>query len=132
MIPLFSRTMTGLRFNGAASPLFAGAAGLAVAGSIAATAAFAAAAPLAGWKHNGTLMLLATPEGAHLPAGAVVEELPVLVRLDVDWFDFTQVWVAKASSGIEGQGRSSSVGGKIAGDGRLFRGEARSGSLRAV
>lgn len=43
-----------------------------------------------GWQHSGTLMLLTTPEGAHLPEGAAVEEFPLLVRLDRDWFDSTQ------------------------------------------
>lgn len=84
MIPLFSRTRTGLRFNGGASRRFAGVA------CLAAAAAIASGVPLPGWKHSGTLMLLTTPEGANLAAGAVVEEFPVLVRLDRDWFDFSQ------------------------------------------
>ncbi len=43
-----------------------------------------------GWKHHGALPILTTPDGANLPASAVVEEFPVLVRLHKDWFDFTQ------------------------------------------
>lgn len=43
-----------------------------------------------GWQHSGTLMILTTPEGADLPAGATVEGFPLLVRLHRDWFDFTQ------------------------------------------
>lgn len=46
--------------------------------------------PPAGWKHSGTLTLLTTPDGANLPAAAVVADFPVLVRLDRDWFDFAQ------------------------------------------
>jgi len=48
------------------------------------------AAPLLGWKHTGVLTVLTTPEGANLPAGAVVEQFPLLVRLDRDGFDFFQ------------------------------------------
>ena len=48
------------------------------------------AAPLLGWKHSGVLTVLTTPEGANLPAGAVVEQFPLLVRLDRDGFDFSQ------------------------------------------
>jgi hypothetical protein len=49
-----------------------------------------AAAPYEGWQHSGSLTILTTPDGANLPAGAVVEEFPVLVRLHRDWFDFAQ------------------------------------------
>jgi len=48
------------------------------------------AAPLPGWKHTSVLTVLTTPEGANLPAGAVVEQFPLLVRLHRDGFDFTQ------------------------------------------
>ena len=50
-----------------------------------------AAAPLPGWKHTGVVTVLTTPEGANLPAGAVVEQFPLLVRLNRDGFDFSQV-----------------------------------------
>ncbi|MEJ6644603.1 MAG: DUF2341 domain-containing protein [Akkermansiaceae bacterium] len=43
-----------------------------------------------GWKHTGALAILTTPDGANLPAGAMIEGFPVLVRLDKDWFDFSQ------------------------------------------
>lgn len=43
-----------------------------------------------GWKHSGSLNLLTTPDGANLPATAEVQDFPVLVRLDKDWFDFKQ------------------------------------------
>ena len=72
--------MTHLRLNGDAPRRFARLATLAAAGFIAASV-FAADAPLPGWKHSGTLMLLTTPEGAGLPGGVVVEEFPVFVRL---------------------------------------------------
>ena len=49
-----------------------------------------AANPFASWQHRGELAILTTPDGADLPAGAVVEDFPVLVRLDKDWFDFKQ------------------------------------------
>ena len=42
------------------------------------------------WRHAGGLTILTTPAGANLPAGVVLEDFPVLVRLDRDWFDFTQ------------------------------------------
>src|SRR5688572_4963963 len=49
-----------------------------------------AVAQYQGWKQAGALALLTTPEGANLPAGAVLEGFPVLVRLDRDWFDFSK------------------------------------------
>ncbi len=42
------------------------------------------------WRHAGEMWLLTTPEGANLPAGAVLEDFPVLIRLLRDWFDFSQ------------------------------------------
>ncbi|MEN9572748.1 MAG: hypothetical protein RL514_603 [Verrucomicrobiota bacterium] len=50
----------------------------------------AATASDRGWQHSGVLTLLTTPAGANLPAGAVVEGFPLLVRLHKDWFDFKQ------------------------------------------
>lgn len=47
------------------------------------------------WRNSGSLCILTTPEGASLPATASVEGFPLLVRLNKDWFDFTQ---AKASA----------------------------------
>jgi hypothetical protein len=46
--------------------------------------------PLSGWKHVGVMAVLTTPDGANLPAGAVVEQFPLLVRLHRDGFDFSQ------------------------------------------
>jgi Concanavalin A-like lectin/glucanases superfamily/Domain of unknown function (DUF2341)/Carbohydrate esterase, sialic acid-specific acetylesterase len=40
------------------------------------------------WKHSGTVFLNTTPAGANLPASAVIEEFPLLVRLHQDYFDF--------------------------------------------
>lgn len=42
------------------------------------------------WKHSGAVTILTTPDGAALPAEAVVENFPLLVPLHKDWFDFTQ------------------------------------------
>ncbi len=47
-------------------------------------------AQYAGWQQSGSIFLLTTPEGADLPASAVVEGFPVLVRLRKDSFDFTK------------------------------------------
>jgi hypothetical protein len=44
----------------------------------------------ANWQHSGSLHILTTPEGANLPATAWEEGFPLLVRLDKDWFDFSQ------------------------------------------
>ena len=49
-----------------------------------------AATPLAGWRHEGTVWLLTTPEGADLPAPARVENFPVLLRLDKSFFNFAE------------------------------------------
>lgn len=44
----------------------------------------------AGWKHSGRIHVLTTDDGAALPAGAVVEQFPLLVRLHRDLFPFAQ------------------------------------------
>jgi hypothetical protein len=43
-----------------------------------------------GWQHSGSIYLLTTPEGANLPASASEEGFPLLVRLDKDFFNFSQ------------------------------------------
>jgi hypothetical protein len=49
-----------------------------------------ASAQYQGWRHTGSLTILTTPEGANLPATASENNFPLLVRLDKDWFDFSQ------------------------------------------
>ena len=49
-----------------------------------------ASAQYADWQHAGSMVILTTPEGANLPASASVKDFPLLVRLDKDFFDFTQ------------------------------------------
>lgn len=56
---------------------------------LSATTAFAAN-PYEGWSHSGSIFLLTTTEGASLPAAAVLEGFPALVRLHKDFFNFTQ------------------------------------------
>jgi len=41
-------------------------------------------------SQHGDLTILTTPDGAGLPASAVIEGFPLLVRLHKDWFDFNQ------------------------------------------
>lgn len=41
-----------------------------------------------GWSHTGSLHILTTPEGADLPGERAVENFPLLVRLNREWFDF--------------------------------------------
>ena len=43
------------------------------------------------WKYSGSIYILTTPEGADLPASALVKDFPLLIRLDKDFFEFTQV-----------------------------------------
>jgi hypothetical protein len=43
------------------------------------------------WAHSGSLFILTTPEGADLPTGLTVTNFPLLVRLDKNNFDFTQL-----------------------------------------
>ena len=43
-----------------------------------------------GWKYTGVMAVLTTPDGANLPAGVAVEDFPLLVRLNADWFNFEQ------------------------------------------
>jgi len=47
-------------------------------------------AQYAGWQHSGSVYLLTTPEGADLPASASENDFPVLVRLNKEFFDFSQ------------------------------------------
>ena len=42
------------------------------------------------WKHSGSLYIITTPEGADLPSTASEKDFPLLVRLDKDFFDFSQ------------------------------------------
>lgn len=50
----------------------------------------ATASPYQAWARSGSFTILTTAEGANLPASAVVEDFPLLVRLDQDGFDFKQ------------------------------------------
>ncbi|MBB07754.1 MAG: hypothetical protein CMN03_05780 [Roseibacillus sp.] len=43
------------------------------------------------WKHSGSIYIVTTPEGANLPASAVEKKFPVLVRLNRDHLDFSEV-----------------------------------------
>jgi hypothetical protein len=45
---------------------------------------------LLAWKQSGDFAILTTPEGANIAADASVHDFPLLVRLDRDWFDFSQ------------------------------------------
>jgi hypothetical protein len=52
-------------------------------------AMFLSCLPAANAK-EGSIYILTTPDGANIPAGASVEGFPLLVRLDKDFFDFSQ------------------------------------------
>ena len=69
----------------------------------------AAFAQYPAWQHSGSIFVLTTPDGADLPAAAVVEDFPLLVRLNKDWFDFTQ-----AKAGGEDVRFSTSTGATLA------------------
>ena len=47
-------------------------------------------AQYSGWTHSGSLFILTTPEGANLPSTAREANVPLLVRLNKEWFDFSQ------------------------------------------
>ena len=49
-----------------------------------------AAAQYQGWQHSGSIYLLTTPEGANLPATTTETDFPALIRLDKEWFNFSQ------------------------------------------
>ena len=61
------------------------------------------------WPLSGALTILTTPDGANLPAGTVVADFPLLVRLDKEWFDFKQ-----AKAGGEDVRFSTSDGTQLA------------------
>ena len=44
--------------------------------------------PLSDWQHSGDLWLLTGPEGADLPADTILHDVPVVIRLDGEFFDF--------------------------------------------
>ena len=44
--------------------------------------------PIADWRHAGHVWLLTDSEGADLPADAILHDVPVVVRLDDEFFDF--------------------------------------------
>ena len=43
------------------------------------------------WTYSGSLFILTTPDGANIPAGASETNFPLLVRLNKDSLDFSQV-----------------------------------------
>lgn len=49
-----------------------------------------ASAQYVGWQHSGSIFIITTPEGADLPATASEADFPLLVRLNKEWFDFSQ------------------------------------------
>ena len=61
-----------------------------VAVSLLALWATGASAQYPDWQHSGSIFILTTPEGANLPAAAIVKDFPLLVRLNKDFFDFSQ------------------------------------------
>ncbi|MEN9667595.1 MAG: hypothetical protein RLZZ326_3958, partial [Planctomycetota bacterium] len=46
--------------------------------------------PLSDWRHSGELWLLTGPEGANLPAEVVLQDFPVAIRLDNEFFPFAE------------------------------------------
>ena len=49
-----------------------------------------AAAQYGDWKHSGSMYIITTPEGANLPATALEKDFPLLIRLNRDFFEFSQ------------------------------------------
>ena len=49
-----------------------------------------AAASMSDWRYSGAFYIITTADGAALPAAAEENNFPLLVRLDKDFFDFTQ------------------------------------------
>ena len=49
-----------------------------------------ASAQYPGWQRSGSIYLLTTPDGANLPATATETNFPALVRLNKEFFDFSQ------------------------------------------
>ena len=49
-----------------------------------------AAAQYGDWKHSGSMYIITTPEGADLSATALEKDFPLLIRLNRDFFDFSQ------------------------------------------
>ena len=49
-----------------------------------------AIADMKDWKHSGSMYIVTTSEGANLPASAFEKDFPLLVRLNRDYFDFSQ------------------------------------------
>ena len=61
-----------------------------------------------GWQHSGLVAVVTTPEGANIPAGVTVENFPLLVRLDKDFFDFKQAKSDGADLRFSSEGKALS------------------------
>jgi len=46
--------------------------------------------PYSSWQKSGEIHMVTTPDGADLPTAAVLDGFPLLVRLNKEWFDFSQ------------------------------------------
>ena len=49
-----------------------------------------ASAQYDGWKHSGSTYLVTDSAGADLPASAVEKNFPLLIRLNKEYFDFSE------------------------------------------
>ncbi|MCX6878902.1 MAG: DUF2341 domain-containing protein [Verrucomicrobia bacterium] len=58
-----------------------------------------------GWQHQGSCFIITTPEGADLPATAAERNFPLLLRLNKDWFDFSQAKPDGADLRVSAGGR---------------------------
>ena len=58
------------------------------------------------WSHSGYIHIITSPEGANLPASASEKNVPILVRLDKDFFDFSQAKADGADLRFSSQAKS--------------------------
>ena len=54
-----------------------------------ALSAISFAESLKDWKHSGSIFINTTEHGANLPADALEKDVPVLIRLNQDFFNFS-------------------------------------------
>ena len=83
-----------------------------------------ASAQYGDWKHSGSMYLVTDSAGADLPASAVEKNFPLLVRLNKEYFDFSQAkpsgrghpifppranhWLTRSNAGMQREPRPTS------------------------
>lgn len=58
------------------------------------------------WQHSGSVAVVTTPAGANIPANTSLENFPLLLRLDKDFFDFKEARIDGADLRFSAEGQA--------------------------